>query len=269
MGGTNRVVNYVCNRQSQARHAILIDPADQSPAVAAKRAIAAVTAGSRMILVGGSTGTDMSNVHNTIIAIQESLELINWAATQSSEQDEKDWKVPVVLFPQGASALSPAADAITFMMLMNSTSPQYLIEEQVIGAPFIKKAKITPLSMGYLVCAPGGRVGQVGQVDLIKPSDTERVSSYAITAEFYGFKMLYLEAGSGAAKPVSSQLIETARDSCDLTIIVGGGIRDGAAAKTAVRAGADWIITGNLTESYNDADELQNVLSLFIEEMNS
>ena len=74
-------------------------------------------------------------------------------------------------------------------MLMNSTSPQYLIEEQVIGAPFIKKAKITPLSMGYLVCAPGGRVGQVGQVDLIKPSDTERVSSYALTAEFYGFKM--------------------------------------------------------------------------------
>ena len=71
MGGTNRVVNYVCNRQSQARHAILIDPADQSPAVAAKRAIAAVTAGSRMILVGGSTGTDMSNVHNTIIAIQK------------------------------------------------------------------------------------------------------------------------------------------------------------------------------------------------------
>ena len=133
----------------------------------------------------------------------------------------------------------------------------------------IKKAKITPLSMGYLVCAPGGRVGQVGQVDLIKPSDTERVSSYAITAEFYGFKMLYLEAGSGAAKPVSPQLIETARESCDLTIIVGGGIRDGAAAKTAVRAGADWIITGNLTESYNDADELQNVLSHFIEEMNS
>jgi phosphoglycerol geranylgeranyltransferase len=90
-----------------------------------------------------------------------------------------------------------------------------------------------------------------------------------MTAEFYGFKILYLEAGSGATKPVSSQLIETARESCELTIIVGGGIRDGTAAKTAVRAGADWIITGNLTESYNDADELQQVISKFIEEMNS
>ena len=269
MGGANRAVSYVCNRQSQARHAILIDPADQPPDVAAKRAIAAVTAGSRMILVGGSTDTDMSNVHDTIVAIQESLELINWAATQSSDQDEKEWKVPVVLFPQGAAALSPAADAITFMMLMNSTSPQYLIEEQVIGAPFIKKAGISPLPMGYLVCAPGGRVGQVGQVDLIKPDDTDRVSSYAMTAEFYGFKILYLEAGRGATKPGSSQLIETARESCELTIIVGGGIRDGTAAKTAVRAGADWIITGNLTESYNDADELQQVISTFIEEMNS
>ena len=37
----------------------------------------------------------------------------------------------------------------------------------------------------------------------------------------------------------------------------------------AEEAGADWIITGNLTESFDDADELQRVLTEFITTMNS
>ena len=38
------VADYICDRAQPTRHAILIDPADQSPEVAAKRAIAAATA---------------------------------------------------------------------------------------------------------------------------------------------------------------------------------------------------------------------------------
>ena len=129
---------YVCRPRSGARHAILIDPADQTPEVAAKRCVAAVSAGSSMILVGGSTDTDMDNVHDTILAIKDALELVTWASSQDSASEEEGWNVPVLLFPQGASALSPAADGITFMMLMNSSSPRFLIEEQVAGAPFIR-----------------------------------------------------------------------------------------------------------------------------------
>ena len=260
---------YVCRPRSGTRHAILIDPADQTPEVAAKRCVAAVSAGSSMILVGGSTDTDMDNVHDTILAIKEALELVTWASSQDSELEEEGWNVPVVLFPQGAAALSPAADGITFMMLMNSTSPRFLIEEQVAGAPFIHEANITPLPMGYVICAPGGRAGQVGQAKLIESGETERVSAYAMAAESYGFGLFYLEAGSGARHPVESDLIRAARDACDLTLVVGGGIRDGATAKRAAEAGADWIITGNLAEDFDDADELQRVLSEFITEMNS
>ena len=50
---------YMCDRSNGTRHAIVIDPADQSPDVAANRALAAANAGSQMILVGGSSGTDM------------------------------------------------------------------------------------------------------------------------------------------------------------------------------------------------------------------
>ena len=211
----------------------------------------------------------MKNVHNTVVAIKEALELATWAASQDSDLDEDSWTVPIVLFPAGAAALSPAADGITFMMLMNSTTPKFLIEEQLAGAPFIRQAGVETLPMGYVVCAPGGRVGEVGEADLLEANQTERASAYAMTAEAYGFKLLYLEAGSGATTPVSQELIQAARNSCKLTLIVGGGIRDGQTARKAVQAGADWIVTGNLTESFDDADELQRVLTEFISTMNS
>ena len=268
-GVESQTLEHVCDNTKITRHAILIDPADQTPDVAAKRAMAAVAAGSRMVLVGGSSDTDMDNVHRTVVAIQEALELVTWASSQDSGLEEKNWKVPVVLFPQGAAALSPAADAITFMMLMNSKSPRYLIEEQVDGSLYIKKAGISPLPMGYIICEPGGKAGEVGKADLILSSETERIAAYATTAEYYGFKIIYLEAGSGAKTPVSPELIKAARKSCDLTIIVGGGIRDGETAKIASDAGADWVITGNLTESFDDANALQNVLMEFISTMNS
>ena len=269
VGVESQTLEHVCDNAKITRHAILIDPADQTPDVAAKRAMAAVAAGSRMVLVGGSSDTDMDNVHRTVVAIQEALELVTWASSQDSGLEEKNWKVPVVLFPQGAAALSPAADAITFMMLMNSKSPRYLIEEQVAGSLYIKKAGISPLPMGYIICEPGGKAGEVGKADLILSSETERIAAYATTAEYYGFKIIYLEAGSGAKTPVSPELIKAARKSCDLTIIVGGGIRDGETAKIASDAGADWVITCNLTESFDDANALQNVLMEFISTMNS
>jgi len=269
MGGSgSETSDYVCSKAGPTRHAILIDPADQTPDMAAKRCLAAVAAGSRMVLVGGSSDTDMVNVHETVVAIQEALELVEWASTQDA-MSENAGKVPVVLFPQGAAALSPAADAITFMMLMNSTTPRFLIEEQVTGAPFIRKAGVEPIPMGYLICAPGGKAGEVGMADLIQPDEAERVSAYSMTAESYGFRMFYLEAGSGAEYPVNPDLIRAARESCDLALVVGGGIRDGATARAAAKAGADWIITGNLAEDYDDVNELQEVLRAFITEMNS
>jgi len=259
--------DFICDRSQGTRHGIVIDPAEQTPETAAKRAIAAVSAGTRMILVGGSSDTDSNNVHQTIVAIKEGLELVTWASSQDSIMDENNWKIPIVLFPQGAASLSPAADAITFMMLMNSTDPRFLIEEQTSGAPYIRKTGIEPVSMGYVICAPGGKAGEVGKANLLKSNETERSAAYALTAEMYGFDMFYLEAGSGAKKPVHSDLIKSAREATDITLIVGGGIRDGSTAKIAAQSGADWIITGNLVEEFEDASELERALSEFIKQM--
>ena len=64
-------------------------------------------------------------------------------------------------------------------------------------------------------------------------------------------------------------LISAARSSTDIPIVVGGGIRDGVAARMAVEAGADWIVTGTLGEEFTDADELRDVLSKLIQSMRS
>ena len=257
------LLDFIQN-QTSSNHIILIDPDAQSSSEAAERCVAAIIAGSRMIFVGGSTGTDKNNVDETIIYIQNAIKKEN-----NNSSNSKLWDVPVVLFPACANAFSSSADGITFMMLMNSTSTKFLIEEQLIGAPAIKSANVTPISMGYIVCEPGGKVGEVGEAKLIKSDEIDLISSYAICAESYGFSLLYLEAGSGANNPVSPELIKAARESCNLTIIVGGGIRDGNSAKRAVEAGADWIVTGNLTEEFSDINELQSSLRKLILEMNS
>ncbi len=261
--GDATVLEKVCRPNNGARHITLIDPAKQSPEVAAKRAMVAVECGSAMIFVGGSTDTPDDVVHATCSAIQEALELRMFAASQNPTSEEADWDIPVVLFPGGAHALSPAADAITFMMLMNSTKRAFLVGEQVRGAPFLEQFGVEALPTGYVVCAPGGRVGEVGAAELIQSTDVEAVHAYALCARMFGFSLLYLEAGSGADAPVHPDLIAKAASVEGLTLLVGGGLRTAFDVQKAVEAGAKWIVTGTITEDASSMDELrQRLLSL-------
>jgi phosphoglycerol geranylgeranyltransferase len=263
------LVNYILDRSEGCRHVTLIDPGKQSAEIATKRAIAAIEAGSKMIFVGGSTDTPNEVVHETCKSIQEALELQIFAASQDPSSDESKWQIPVLLFPGGAHALSPAADGITFMMLMNSRSRRFLIEEQLKGAPHLNKFGVEAIPTGYLVFSPGGKVGEVGEADLIKNDQVELVHSYAITAMMYGFKIMYLEAGSGAQTQVSAECIQSARKIEQLCLIVGGGIRTKEQAKLAADSGANWVVTGTLTEDASDINELRQRISEVVEGIQS
>ena len=81
------------NKSDKTRHITLIDPAKQDPEIAANRAMVAVECGSKMIFVGGSTDTPDEIVHATCVAIQESLELRVFAASQDPTGDEESWKI--------------------------------------------------------------------------------------------------------------------------------------------------------------------------------
>ena len=146
------------------------------------------------------------------------------------------------------------------MMLMNSTDRAFLVGEQVRGAPYLDQFGVEALPTGYVVCAPGGRVGEVGAAELIQPTDIELVRSYALCAKMYGFSLLYLEAGSGAEEPVHVDLIRSAATVESLTLVVGGGMRTPADVQRAVEAGAQWIVTGTVTEDASSLDELRSRL---------
>lgn len=252
------------SKNGKTRHITLIDPDKQSPEVAANRALVAVECGTSAIFVGGSTNTGNDLVHATCQAIQEALELRIFAASQHPDANEEMWNVPVILFPGGAHAMSSSADGILFMMLMNSRSRRFLIEEQLAGAPLIDQYGINPISTGYIVCAPGGKVGEVGDADLIQSNDSKAVSAYCKTAEMYGFSTIYLEAGSGASTPVHIELIQAAKASSKCTLIVGGGIRTSEQLLAAANAGADYIVTGTITEEHDSLESLREQLHSLI-----
>ena len=252
------------SQNGKTSHITLIDPDKQSPEVAANRALVAVECGTSAIFVGGSTNTGNDLVHATCQAIQEALELRIFAASQHPDANEEMWNVPVILFPGGAHAMSSSADGILFMMLMNSRSRRFLIEEQLLGAPLIDQFGIKPIPTGYIVCAPGGKVGEVGDADLIQSNDLKAVSAYCKTAEMYGFSTIYLEDGSGASDPVNVELIQIAKASSKCTLIVGGGIRTSDTLLAAANAGADYIVTGTITEEHESLESLREQLhSLF------
>jgi len=255
------LMRYILDTTQGCRHITLIDPGKQSAEVATRRAIAAVESGSRMIFVGGSTNTPDKVVHETCESIQQAFELQTFAASQSPDSDEDTWKVPVVLFPGGAHALSPAADGITFMMLMNSNSRRFLIDEQLKGAPYLEKFGVETIPTGYVIFSPGGKVGEVGEALLLGENDSDLAYSYALTAKMFGFKVLYLESGSGSPKQVSSDCINAAKKVNDLCLIVGGGIRTKEHAEKAAKSGANWIVTGTLTEDAEDIEDLKMKIS--------
>ena len=217
-------------------HMTLIDPDKQSPADAGRIAALAARAGSDAIIIGGSSRMARAEVERTVREIKAAAGL------------------PAILFPSGAQAVAPSADAIFFMSLLNSRSPQFLMREQKNAVPLLKKAGIETIPMGYLIVEPGMRVGQVGQADLIRRDDPEEAVRYALAAEAFGMAIVYLEAGSGAPEPVPASMIRTVRAAVSIWVCVGGGIRKPEQAATIAAAGADIIVTGTLVEEAADVE---------------
>ena len=85
----------------------------------------------------------------------------------------------------------------------------------------------------------------------------EIAAATALAAEYLGFKFVYLEAGSGAEKPVPCQMVKAVSEYCSIPVIVGGGIRTPEAAKERVENGAKVIVTGNFFEDKNNWQMIQ------------
>jgi putative glycerol-1-phosphate prenyltransferase len=69
-----------------------------------------------------------------------------------------------------------------------------------------------------------------------------------MAGEMLGMKVIYMDAGSGAKRPVSEQLITAVSSNIEVPLVVGGGIKDPEKAYHNCKAGADVIVAGNAFE---------------------
>jgi len=183
------VESYLRERLKEKKlHLTLLDPEEQTPDKAVEIAKNAVAGGTDGIMLGGST-TDSIELDLTAKALQENVD------------------VPIILFPGNISGVSKYADAIFFMSLLNSSNPYWIIGAPALGAPLVKKLGIETISMGYMVVEPGGTVGWIGDAKLIPRNKPDIAVAYAMAAEFFGMKLLYLEAGSGADQSIPEEMI--------------------------------------------------------------
>jgi putative glycerol-1-phosphate prenyltransferase len=63
-----------------------------------------------------------------------------------------------------------------------------------------------------------------------------------------GKHLLYMDAGSGAKRPVSESMIRRVASQTSIPLIVGGGITEPEKAYLNCKAGADVIVVGNAIE---------------------
>lgn len=238
------VEDYILQKlKTGALHMTLIDPASQDPFEAGKIAKDACALGTDAIMIGGSTGVTQDNLDKTALEIKNNS------------------NIPSIYFPSGASAMSANCDAIYFMSMLNSRSLDWVIREQVAGAPAVKKLGLEPLSMGYIIVEPGMKVGEVGQADAIPRDNPKLAASYAMAGELLGMRSIYLEAGSGAPAHVPSDMISYVKKSISVPLIVGGGIRDADAAREVKDAGADVIVTGTIVEENGYLSRLESIIN--------
>jgi phosphoglycerol geranylgeranyltransferase len=214
-----------------AIHLTLIDPEKVTPPQASRIASRAGLSGTSAIMIGGSTFVSGTHLDSVVKVVKRTV------------------KLPVILFPNNVTGISRFADAIWFMSLLNSSDPYFLMGAQVLGAPLIRKFRLEPIPLGYIIVGEGGTAGVVGKAVPIPYDKPDLAAAHALAGQYLGMRFIYLEAGSGAKRPVPPEMIHAVKRCLNVPLVVGGGIKTRGQALAAASAGADVIVTGNVVEN--------------------
>ena len=224
-------------------HITLIDPEKVSAQDASRIAENSKNSGTAAIMIGGSTFISQTHLDDVVKAIKSAV------------------NIPTILFPNNVTGISGHADAIWFMSLLNSVDPYFLIGAQILGAPLVKKFGLEPLSMGYIIVGEGGTAGIVGKAISVPYNKPELAAAHALAGQYLGMRFIYLEGGSGAKNPVPPEMIQAVKHLIEIPLIVGGGIRTKEQAIAAASAGADIIVTGNVTETSDSKQKVAEIIT--------
>jgi len=158
--------------------------------------------------------------------------------------------IPVILFPGSPSQLSRYADGLLYLSLISGRNPELLIGQHVISAPAVRQSGIEIMPTGYMVIDGGAptTVSYISHASPIPSDKNEIAMCTAMAGEMLGMKLIYMDAGSGARKPITEAMIEKVASVIEIPLIIGGGITSPEKAYRNCQSGADVIVVGNAIE---------------------
>ncbi|HEY0679155.1 MAG TPA: geranylgeranylglyceryl/heptaprenylglyceryl phosphate synthase [Chitinophagaceae bacterium] len=229
----HRVYQSLTERKAngQKSFAVLVDPDKVDPPMIDELCLLATSAKVDYLLVGGS------------LVISNHLDEV-------VQQFKSRCDIPIILFPGSPSQVSKYADALLYLSLISGRNPELLIGQHVISAPFVKQSGLEIISTGYMV-VDGGAPTTVSYISNATPlpSDKNEIAMCtAMAGEMLGMKLIYMDAGSGAKKPITEAMIRIVAQHVSVPLVVGGGITDPEKAYHNCKAGADVLVVGNAIE---------------------
>lgn len=218
-------------RTGKKSFAVLIDPDKVNNSNMGQLIELAVDAKVDYFLVGGSLV--ISNY------LDECLQLIR-----------KNCTIPTIIFPGSPSQVSKYADALLYLSLISGRNPELLIGQHVVSAPIVKKSGLEIMPTGYMVVDGGAptTVSYISNASPLPADKNEIAVCTAMAGEMLGMQLIYMDAGSGAKRPISESMIEKVAQSIQVPLIIGGGIIEPEKAYLNCKAGADVIVVGNAIE---------------------
>lgn len=183
------------------------------------------------LFVGGSTMQEV-DLDSWITAVKEIIQ------------------IPIVIFPGSYHQISENAHGLLFLNLISGDNPDFLIGHQRHAAARLKDSSLEIIPTAYLLI-DGGHESAVQRVSKTRPlpqEDIEHIVNTAYAGQLMGNELVYLEAGSGALKPVGLQVIKEVKNQLDIPLIVGGGLRSLQQLEMSYAAGANMLVVGTALE---------------------
>ena len=218
-------------KKGQRSFAVLIDPDNVNAGKIDELTGLAVDAGVDYLLVGGS------------LVISNHLDEV-------VQHIRRNCSIPVILFPGTPSQVSRYADGLLYLSLISGRNPELLIGQHVISAPAVRSSGLEIISTGYMVIDGGAptTVSYISNAVPIPADKNEIALCTALAGEMLGMKLIYMDAGSGAKRPITESMIEKVAQVIEVPLVIGGGILDPEKAYRNCKAGADMIVIGNAIE---------------------
>lgn len=211
--------------------AVLVDPDRVNPSVLDELVDLSITAKVDYLLVGGS------------LVISNYLD-------ECVQHIKKNCDIPVIIFPGSPTQVSKYADALLYLSLISGRNPELLIGQHVVSATLVKQSGLEIMPTGYIVVDGGAptTVSYISNATPIPSDKNEIAMCTAMAGEMLGLKLIYMDSGSGAKRPITESMIKVVADNIQIPLIVGGGIIEPEKAYLNCKAGADVIVVGNAIE---------------------